>query len=112
MTWENLRTNAWKESIDKQIEATVVEEGPAQFKSVSSSFSVPSNDPWLVSVIRTLETSVMESVSLLGSKVTGLLMEQFDQQVTVSSSCSQASNNDGQAGIGGGDLRVSGEDPD
>ena len=40
MTWENIRTNAWKESIDKQIEATVVEEGPAQFKSVSSPASL------------------------------------------------------------------------
>ena len=44
-TWENLITNMPKEAI------------------------VPSNDPWLVSVNRTLE---IESVSLLGSKVTGL----------------------------------------
>ena len=55
-TWENLITNMPKEAIDKQIESKVF-------------FSVPSNDPWLVSVNRTLE---IESVSLLGSKVTGL----------------------------------------
>ena len=63
----------WKEAIYKQIETKVFEEGPEQFKSVSSSFSVPSNGPWLVSVIRTLEMSVMERVSLLWSKVTGLM---------------------------------------
>ena len=62
-----------KEAINQQIETKVFEEGPEQFKSVSSSFSVPSNGPWLVSVIRTLEMSVMERVSLLWSKVTGLM---------------------------------------
>ena len=95
-SWENLRTNAWKEAIDKQIETKVVEEGGnKQFKSFSSSFSVPYNDPWLVSVIRTVETSVMDSVSLLGSKVTGLM--KTSKPLT---------------GDGGGDLHVGGEDPD
>ena len=55
------------------IETKVIEGGLEQVKSVSSSFSVSSNDPWLVSVIRILEMSML--VEMIQTNSASLFMD-------------------------------------
>ena len=48
---------------------TELAEKPDPYNAVSTNFSVPSNDLWFLSVLKKMEMSVVESVSMKGSIV-------------------------------------------